>query len=71
MERQREKLKTVEQEYVMYKGPLIQLCYRASFRNSVVSRALPLVSGSRDPVSHPCFGQLFVPTVPLNLMIVW
>ena len=27
MERQREKLKTIEKEYVMYKGPLIKLCY--------------------------------------------
>ena len=26
MERQREKLKTIEEEYVMYKGPLIKLC---------------------------------------------
>ena len=30
MERQREKLKTIEQECVMYKGPLIKLCYRAT-----------------------------------------
>ena len=36
MERQREKLKTIEQEHVMYKGPLIKPCYRASFRNNVV-----------------------------------
>ena len=36
MERQREKLKTIEQEYAMYKGPLIKLCYRARFRNNVV-----------------------------------
>ena len=70
MQRQREKLKTIEQEHVMYKGPLIKLCYRASFQNYVVNR-IPLVLGSRNPVSNPCFGQLFVPTVPLNLMIVW
>ena len=31
-----EELKTIEQEYVMYKGPLIKLCYTASFRNNVV-----------------------------------
>ena len=36
METQGEKLKTTEQEYVMYKGPLIKLCHRASFRNNVV-----------------------------------
>ena len=36
MERQREKLKTIEQEYVTYRGPLIKLCCRASFRNNVV-----------------------------------
>ena len=36
MEIQRDKLKTIEQEYVMYKGPLIKLCYRASFQNNVV-----------------------------------
>ena len=50
MERQREKRKTIEQEYVqckkskifnvMYKGPLIKLCYRASFRNNVVKHYL-------------------------------
>ena len=40
MERQREKLKTIEQQYVMYKGPLplIKLCYRASFQNNLVER---------------------------------
>ena len=70
MERQREKLETIEQEYGMYKGPLIKLCYRASFRNSVVEH-YPWSLDPRDPVSNLCFGQLFVPTVPLNLMIVW
>ena len=37
MERQREKLKSIKQEYTCnIVGPLIKLCYRASFRNNVV-----------------------------------
>ena len=67
MERQREKLKTIEQEYVMYKGPLIKLCYRLSFRNNVVEH----YPWSLDPeilFPIPALGSCFS---QLNLMIVW